>query len=208
METRLKEKYILKSVISANEKYLNNILNQIEDEKKDFVNKMFLKHMTEIKDFCLETMNNNEILTENFIKNLHKIHFPEWYQKTKEINWKKIVTSIPWVYRSNENYMWVMAKDVKSEMKDLIEKNKNIKSFDEIFLFLLNLFKIHPFWDWNWRIFSILTDLLLIQNNLKPYFFKKKVDDKIIEKNIFYSIIKSLKEKKWDFFLLEIKKYI
>ncbi len=196
---------ILKSVISANQKYLNNVLNKIPDDKKEFAKNSFNQHMNIISDYCYKEVFENNNFSEKFLRELHKIHFPKWYTETTIKDWIKVITMIPWVYRSNENYMWVRAYQVKKEMNILFNNIWNLNSFDEIAIFLLNFLRIHPFWNGNWRIWSIIFDLLLIKNNLKPYFLREKL--KKYEKEIFKKIEKSLKTKNNSYFLETLKKY-
>lgn len=194
----------------ANYSYLQKVLLQIKDSKqKENVINLFNKHMQQIADFCMNNFLKTGILTQKFIRELHKIHFPPWYQKMKKtISWDAfVVIMIPWVYKTwNTNFNRVSPKDTKTKMQELIDNynQTSIRNLDFILEFALNFYKIHPFWDWNGRVLSILLDLILIKNSFKPIFikniidsnpslYKKIIDDSIKnnDKNLFINKIKS-----------------
>lgn len=208
---------ILKSVELANKSYLKKVLSlQTDPTKKEQIKILFTKHMQEISDFCIENFIKKDKLTEKFIRDLHKLHFPPWYKKTKKtLSWDgEVVVMLPWVYKSSPtNYNWVAPSEVKFEMQKLIENyNENIdlakNKFDFILNFVLDFYKIHPFWDWNGRIASILWDLMLIKNNLKPIFIKTILDNKTNKEKLFEIIEVAIRDKKIDIFIKEIKKLI
>ncbi len=195
---------IVKSNIVNLEKVLKNIKN---DKQKEQIKNMFEKHMQEIAKYCIENFYNKDLLDEKFIKWLHLIHYPKWYiEKQKTISWDaEIVTMIPWNYKTLKNFDWVLVKDVKEEMNKLINNyNLSDKKEDDIYDFLLNFLRIHPFWNWNARVLSIIVDLMLIKNNypelnfnLKQYKDKENIKNLIVEwikERNHKEIIKKIKE--------------
>ena len=204
---------ILEIVRQGNIEKFTNVVNSINDERqKQQLKSGFENHMKEIAIFCKNNFDKNN-LTENFIKNLHKIHYPKWYKKFKKTtSWDwEICTMIPWQYKTLMNFKWVKPENVKKEMSILIENyNTNIKStdnkFDLITKFIIDFFRIHPFGDWNWTVAFILYDLLLLNNNLKPLFIKSRYLDTNKKRKIYNSIEKSISENNILYFLEEIKK--
>lgn len=213
MNSNLKE-LVTQSCISANNSYLDFVLSQIQDENsKNNVKKLFNLHMEEIAIFCIENFLEKDLLNQDFIRTLHKMHFPEWYKKTKktisgDVN---VVVMIPWVYKSwHTNYDRVEPENVKKEIIKLINNyNENINlsdnKLDFILVFILNLSKIHPFWDGNGRVISILWDLMLIKNGLNPIYIKSILYK---EKKLYMSIHDSIKENNTKIFLDNIKELI
>lgn len=98
------------------------------------------------------------------------------------------------VSRSNTNKeVYLKAKDVKTSMKKLVlDYNLNTEERERnILYFLVDFFIIHPFGDGNGRVAYIVTDILLLKNNLPPrYFGMRKENDKIG----FYRILDSVHE--------------
>jgi hypothetical protein len=77
MNSNLKE-LVTQSCISANNSYLDFVLSQIQDENsKNNVKKLFNLHMEEIAIFCIENFLEKDLLNQDFIRTLHKMHFPE-----------------------------------------------------------------------------------------------------------------------------------
>ena len=197
------EKEILKIVTNWNIKKFNSVYNSIKDQtKKDQIKKWFDLHMKQISDFCIKNFDKDN-LTVNFIKNLHKIHYPKWYRRFKKsLDWKtEVCTMIPWEYKTIENFPEVKPKDVKKEMEKIVDYyNKNYKNskniLDLISYFILNFIKIHPFWDWNWTVWFILFDLLLFYNWYKPIYIKKIFS----KEEIYINIKKSIKNNDISFF--------
>lgn len=184
----------------SNDSYLQKILGHFnnDENKKNEIKKLFNKHMEEISEMVLEDFFKKDQLTEKFIRNLHKIHFPAGYTETQKKDWVEVVCMIPWVYRSNENFLWVMAKNVKNEMKNFVDNyNYNINivenKYDFILKTLISFLRIHPFGNWNWRVISIIIDSMLLKNNLKPIHFKKIQEEKKIDFE--KMIIKSIETK-------------
>ena len=198
---------ILKIITKWNIEKFSKVYDSIKDEnQKQQIKNWFDSHMKEIAIFCNNNFDKNN-LTENFIKNLHKIHYPKWYKifkKTKDWKWE-VCTMIPWQYKTLMNFKWVKPENVKKEMSILIENyNTNIKStdnkFDLITKFIIDFFRIHPFGDWNWTVAFILYDLLLLNNNLKPLYIKEKYINTDNKKEIYKAIEKSISENNISFF--------
>lgn len=186
---------IKNSVISANKKYLQNVLKNIPLENHKQIEDLFQKHMSEIAHFIQNNFMKNWVLTEKFIRDLHSLLYPPGYKETqKTLSWDGvIITMIPWVYKSLNNFNRVSPKDVKQEMKILVnEYNKWSKNIDSICHFLVQFLKIHPFWNGNKRTISILIDSMLINTGISPISFSLKQEkNKDIEKALIQSIEKN-----------------
>lgn len=156
-------------------------------------------------------LKNDTYLSENFIKWLHKNFYPNWYSiKWIDENWNEITWMIPWEYKKIENFVntknrskifedipqrnkdkeeYTKPDDVPNKMKNLIIKFNNdyfweldIKTKkDIIFLFITDISYTHPFSDWNWRIVSILLDMLLLKTGLNPIWYKTIASKDLIE---------------------------
>lgn len=208
----MKEK-ILESIIYAMNHYLEESLWRVSLDKHEQMKKMFFMHMEQITNYCINKYINKWELSEEFIKWLHKIIYPPDYRQYITNNkWKQVLYMQPWIYKTINNsiFNYVLNKEVdfiKPELVNikmkqlLINFNENIKleedKYDVILNFLLDFGKIHPFWDWNWRIITILIDLFLIQFNLEPLnitqlkekdmkWFYYSIQKSRIERDLFY----------------------
>lgn len=167
--------------------YLNEVLDKSPQEKHDQIKNMFDLHMNKIAQYCIDEFVNKDTLSEKWIKWLHKILYPAWYTQTTDIEntrWK-VVYMIPWEYKSinnkTVNYINPEAEDIEflevnkvKESMDLLImnfNNKPEKNKDVIMFFVLDFLEIHPFGDGNWRIASILVDVLCLKNGIKPFYF-------------------------------------
>ncbi len=183
---------IRKIVYSNTLSYLKNALLRTPEDKHNLVFRGYNGDMERIIYFCHECMKNGSFeLSEVFIKQLHKTLYPEWYiQKSKDSMWREFIWMIPGEYRdidmiSNDNAnkdIYLKPREVSGGMQKAI-REYNESSDDaqtKTLHFLVDFFIIHPFWDGNGRLAYILTDLLLLQNNLSPfYFWEKKENDKV-----------------------------
>jgi len=188
---------------------LKHTQNQQEKEK---ILKMFDLHMKQLTQYIINSdFHKTWKLSEEFIKGLHKRFFPPGYKKTKKLkNGQEIVYFIPGQYKIFPNHPRVAPKDVKKEMKKWINdynlywKNRD---FDYYALKMLDFFRIHPFTNWNGVTISIIFDLMLLYNNLKPYWLKAKY---LIPgfRLTFYNIIdNALKTKNYNNYLKFLKNF-
>ena len=179
----------IKQIIISNLKiYLQDHLKRVPEEKHEIAKQYFHRDMQRIIDYCYE--NFYKLLSEDFIKWLHKSLYPEWYiQKAKDEKWRDFIWMIPWEYKKikiiakeNENQdIYEKVENVEKSMKKLIDDfNINIlqSSFenekkDLIFLFAVDFVSIHPFWDWNGRLDGILIDLLCLKYNIEHFWLVK-----------------------------------
>jgi fido (protein-threonine AMPylation protein) len=60
---------------------------------------------------------------------------------------------------------------------------------------IIDLFRIHPFGNWNGCVISILYDLLLIKYHLPPVYLKWFYVDKSLKKEIYLVIENSILKK-------------
>ena len=63
-------------IINSQIHYLNEVLSKNVSEKHKQIKSMFDSHMGIIAQYCMDNYINQELLTEDFIKWLHKILYP------------------------------------------------------------------------------------------------------------------------------------
>jgi len=165
--------------------FKNNTDNQI-----DF--KQFDEYLQNLARFLYENVYDKK-LTISLLKHLHKeiykgltiekakLSWPVWAFRD---GWSKIRVKLP-----NSKIVNIPAASPK-ELEKLInlqleklnllvvrDKNnwsdnweKKIEKFCLIVESILNLLKIHPFYDGNWKVFRILLDVMLLKENFFPVF--------------------------------------
>jgi Fic family protein len=96
------------------------------------------------------------ILTKDLLMNSWD-KYPRWFKKV-ENTVNEDITSSP--------------ENVEKDLENLISWYKNNKNIifplELAYLFHLKFEKIHPFIDWNWRIWRFLINKILIDNNYFP----------------------------------------
>lgn len=196
--------YNVRKVVYTNTlSYLKNALLRTPEDNHDLVFRGYRGDMERIIHFCQEYLKSDSFeLRGVFIKQLHKTLYPEWYiQKSKDSRWREFIWMIPGEYRdidiiSNDNAnknIYLKPRNINRWMQKIIwEYNENTTDAQtKILCFLADFSIVHPFWDGNGRLVYILTDLLLLQNNLPPfYFWEKKENDKVW----FYRILDAVHE--------------
>ncbi len=206
---------VYQACVNANIDVFTRIVKNIKNAKqKQLLEEEFKNHMKYVSNFIL----NSDFwktwkLDENFIKQLHKIHYPPNYVETKKNKkWEDIVFMVPGEYKKYPNFLRVSPSIVNFEMDKWVKKyNKNIWKVKDkqkiIWELILEFFKIHPFWHGNWMMASLLFDLMLIKNNLKPIWLKAKYLDDNFKSKVYKSIEKSIKENNTKYFLETIFSY-
>lgn len=185
---------------SANIAKFENIIQKVEEDKKIALKKWFENHMRSLALYCKKNFLDKWILTEDFIKWLHKSHYPKWFIQYKDFEksiWK-VAIMIPWEYKSIENFKRIKLSDTKIEVQKNIDnynynidKTKDKKDF--ITKIFINFYKIHPFWNWNWVTFSIIYDLMLLKNGYEIVKLRELYKDDNLKKEIYKSIDNSIK---------------
>lgn len=181
--------YARKIVYNNTLHYLKNALFRAFQEHHQIILNGYVCDTNKIIQFIHENViqKDFEKLEISFIKQLHKILYPEWFVlKNKDINGNEYIQMIPWEFRNIDlvakefadkklYYKW---QEIEAWLKNIISDfNDSKKHINDILLFMIDFITIHPFWDGNWRIADILTDLLLLKNWFEPYYFgwlKKK----------------------------------
>lgn len=194
---------IRKIVYNNTLSYLKNALLRTPEDKHQLIFNWYAWDMNRIIKYCALNFVNidSKKIEIDFIKWLHKNLFPNWFiQKSRDINWKEFIQMIPWEYRNidlksktNPNKsLYLKWQDVENWLKDIVWKfNNSDFQIDKVLLFLADFFIVHPFWDWNWRVAYILTDLLCLKNWFKPfYFWELKQNDEVW----FYKILDNVYE--------------
>lgn len=178
---------------------LENILKWKSDLEKVKIEESFLNHAVVINNFIL----NNEIFLENFsveyFVELHKIFYPANHKIEAIWNdWKKS-TMLPWDFRKQylEKYItdFSSIENIKTDFENLLKNfilNKE-KTRVDILKFYFDFWKVHPFWDSNWTISSLICDILC-----KKYGFKElnMLSIRFKDKNYLFEIIKSFEKDK------------
>ncbi len=174
----------IKEVIIWNlETYLKSYLERLPEDKHEIARQSFLKDMERIVQYCVWNFDN--LISEEFIKWLHKTLYPEWYmQKSKDKFGREFIWMIPWEYRKidisakenrNKNIyqkpenVWESMKKLINDFNKSMSKDLDLKSrLDKILFFAIDFVQIHPFWDGNWRLDGLLIDLICIKYDIKP----------------------------------------
>lgn len=186
--------------------YLKNALLRTPQDKHEIIFQWYYGDMERIISYCVqECVNKDDFrLSTDFIKWLHKTLYPAWFSQ-KHINekWKEVVWMIPWEYRTinlesttNPNKkIYCNFSQIELNIEELLldyNNEQSSRNFQEnILFFMADFSRIHPFWDGNGRLIDILVDLLLLKNNLKPfYLWLIKNNDKVR----FYKILDEVHE--------------
>ncbi len=134
----------------SNHKNKNEIL-EVKNSKKvfDFMNEKFIFNVSNIKKIY-------HILTKDLLMNSWD-KYPRGFKKVENIV-NNDITSKP------EN----VERDLESLILWYKQNKKKLFSLELAYLFHLKFEKIHPFIDWNWRIWRFLINKILIDNNYFP----------------------------------------
>lgn len=198
--------------------YLEKHFPRIPEDKKQIAINAYEKDIKRLANFVYNSwfLNEDFLLSEDFIKWFHKSFYPDWYiQKQKDQKWREYIWMIPWEYKkikiiSNDrdkcrdlpnrkpNYdLYTLPENTDKEIKELINNFNNtfvnLKTISEkkdfILLFIFSLLYIHPFADWNGRLVLILCDLLFLKLWIESIWFMKlrEIDRQWMHKSIFMS---------------------
>lgn len=145
-----------------------------EDLKKIFKNK---KINYQNKNEILEVKNSIksfEFMQEKFIFNIWNIK-KVYHILTKDLvmsSWDKYPRWFKKIENTVNDDITTSPENVENELKNLLnwykENKKKIFPLQLAYLFHLKFQKIHPFIDWNWRIWRFLINKILISNNYFP----------------------------------------
>jgi len=170
---------------------------QILFENKNIKNKTLIEqleaknHQTALNFLFNYLQDKKNKIDENLILKLHSILMNSIYQNAwfyrdhwVRILWSNIITAnhlkIPIL-------MEKLSKEFENFNWNIIKKASEIHAKFE---------KIHPFSDWNWRIWRLLIHLMLLKNNLPPVLIKQE------NKSIYYAVLQKAQLKE-DYSLLE-----
>ena len=163
-----------KIILNKKYKYKNkNEITEVENSKKawDFLKKDFVFNEANIKR--IYHILTKDLLQENWLK------YPRGF--------KKIINTV-------NNSLTTAPENVSFEINKLLkyykENKKNIFPLKMAFDFHLEFEKIHPFENWNWRIWRLLMNKILLANNLLPFIIFSE------NRQSYFNAIKST-ENKW-----------
>lgn len=221
-----KEKLNFDFVLKNQKKELINKIVDVWVEKYKYLFKInekeinydnYLKYINELSEYLtIHFFDKNNIESDDILW-FHKLIFSIFPDDSidKIKSWE-----LRYEMRNVENFdenwklirrnMFISKNKVETYFQDELNNyNKNIESNQlEIIIhfFQWNLSKIHPFFNWNWRIFFILLDVLLLKYNFLPLFLRQDKDEyeKITQA---YMISKNFKKFELDFLELIYKKY-
>lgn len=160
----------------------------------------FEKHMDILTEYTIKYyIDNSEEMTINFLKWFHKKIYDSIEKVKVKTTWWEEDYMIPWEFKIKQN--WISRLDnpqeyllctnpelVKNEISNLlnyINKPDN-EIYDKSIKFFLTFTEIHPFPDDNWKIWMIMSDLILIKNDIFPFFMSHY---KMRNERKFYEII-------------------
>lgn len=134
----------------------------------------FESHCQIIANYILENENKLDNLDIDFFVQLHKLFYPVWFQiKAFWNDWVEHIM-LPWKFRKQylAKYITDFSKtlDIEVDFQKIIDdfNNIKIKTREDIFKFFLDFWKVHPFWDSNWTISIIISDILCFKYNYEP----------------------------------------
>lgn len=183
---------IIAAVRDACQPYLEQVLARAPDDKHPSITGLFETHMAFLADYCLAGYGERGILTEAFIRGLHKALFPRDYKQTMTTSEGEVTWMIPGEYKrtsnaadshlhSNRINVFIAPEDVSETMAQavntlntsLVAATDERQKRDAILFFILDFLAIHPFGDANGRIACILADLLAIREGLPAFYFHR-----------------------------------
>lgn len=188
---------MLAVVRDAHQPYLGKVLAQVPHDRHPAIRGLFDAHMAALADFCVAGYGGRGVLTEAFIRGLHKALFPPDYRQTVTTPEGVVVTMVPGEYKRFQNaadshlypdrsYGFVAPEKVMEHMTRAVaafnialsEAAGDRRKRDVILFFaLVDFFNIHPFADANGRVAYILADMLAIREGL-PAFFLTSVKER------------------------------
>lgn len=192
------------------EKYKNKF--KINSKEIDY--QKYLKYVNNISEYLNKNILEKKNLTNDIILWLNKIIFEQFQDENLKI-WKlrkeiRTIENFDKNWKLIQRDMFISPNKVEKYFLDELnnfnnEINKN--TFETIIhLFQYNLSKIHPFYNWNGRVFFILLDILLLKYNYLPLFIrqdKNKYEDITRQ----YMIDKNFKKLEIAFLELILEKY-
>lgn len=185
--SKINTKWIILKILDINFlKYRKEI-----SEKVDYIEYLnFLYEKIEVL-----FLNTQEIKLENileFHRNVFSIYSNEELKEIKIKNIWEIRNESRMIYNLDENgklinrnYFVSVKKAKKQFIGSIEEYNISSKSIEDIAIFFQkSISKIHPFENWNWRVFFTILDLLLFKNNFLPLFINqnKKEYNQVLNK--------------------------
>ena len=208
-----KKELIYKVLDTWLEKY--KYLFKINEKEIDY-NK-YLKYIEKNYNYLNKTFLKEEYIKKEYIFWLHKLIFEIFPNDSEDKikSWKlrneiRTIENFDDKWKLLQRDIFISSNKVEKYFFEEIENfNKNIKNnpFETIVhFFQWNLSKIHPFFNWNWRIFFILLDILLIKYNYLPLFIRQdKEKYELITSQ--YMIDKNFKKLELNFYNLILEKY-
>lgn len=129
----------------------------------------------------------------------HKLLYPAWFE-IKAI-WNDNISHVmyPWEWR--KQYLarykndFSEVKNIEKDFQKIIDNFNNLetKTREDILRFYLDFGKVHPFWDSNWVVSAVISDLLFMNYWFKPINILKL---RYKDKNYWYELVE-LSEQDW-----------
>lgn len=173
----------------ANDAYLNSVLARSAPEKYTQIRENYGRHMMAVADYCMNGYGGAGTLSMAFIRELHKMLFPQDYTCQQEVD-GKLFSLMPGEYRDGQGCVDSLLQPgavvIFAPPEEVFEAMENVvarlnaalpiaanahEKFHAILLFILDFSTIHPFGDANGRVMCIVCDLLLIKEGLLPVHF-------------------------------------
>lgn len=133
----------------------------------------FLEHIYILSKFLYEYYDSKNILEIWLFKEFHKLFYPPNYKILVSRNWV-IYENLPWEWRKQEYNPQIKTKEftkysenIENDFIKLLNNYNSIirKKETDILKLFFDFLSIHPFWDSNLTIISIIIDLELLKNN-------------------------------------------
>lgn len=132
----------------------------------------FENHVEILSDFVYNSQTDDESFVNiDLFKWLHKLLYPKDFKIIVCRNWI-YYENIPWEWRLHDynpqipTSYWSKKEDIEKDLNNFIQSYNSIKEKNEedILRFYFNFLRVHPFWDSNWTLASLICDLDLKWN--------------------------------------------
>lgn len=171
-----KKQHIFKLIEQRMFRYAVRIRDEFGLKTENEIKDRFYIIVNDITNHCFDMIEKSADINQEDINILHTKLFPKWlWWQTKWPGWRAVkVLYKTWEFRKHREFRLYNEKEYDYVNPDEIEKstkilNDYINHWDEhilikIILYLLFIWKTHPYYNWNWTVYIMLIWVLLLKN--------------------------------------------